>query len=183
MYNILCMNFDIPSLVRNRRRAVGMSQVELAAASDVSMSMIQLIEKGRSNPTVPVFRKILRALGLDVVVRSSFDWSQLVVHGGPLFSDSAKPASPPGRRDSQTLKTALLEACLHLEADAEHGTLDPRRREAVEAMLLAYRLHYPLRYARLEKKSPLIRKFGAFRIIGRHIKLKRIALEYMKEYL
>lgn len=176
------MDFYIPGLVRERRRAMGMSQGELAAVSGVSMPMIQLIESGKSNPTVPVCRKILRALGLEIAIRSTFTWDDLAAHGGPLFSAS-KPIRPAKTRDSRTLQTTLLEACLQLEGDDKDGTLDPRKKEAVESMLLAYRLHYPSRYARLEKKSPLIRRFGLFRITGRHIKLKRIALEYMREYL
>lgn len=176
------MEFDLPSLVKTRRQAMGMSQGALAAASGVSMPMIQLIERGKSNPTVPVCRRILSALGLEIGIRSTFSWGDLIAHGGPLFSDG-KTVRPIGERDSQTIKKALLESCLRLEQDRKDGILDPRKKEAVESVLLAYRLHYPSRYARLEKKSPLIRKFGGFKITGRHIKLKRIALEYMKDYL
>lgn len=169
-------------LLKLRRAVLGMSQAELARSSGVSLPMIQLIEADRSKPTVPVFQKILRALGLEIVLRPSFSWNELIAHGGPLFSN-AKPARPIGARDSQTFRKVLIESCLKLEQDRKDGLLDARKKEAVEAMLLAYRLYYPLRYASLERKSPLIRKFGAFRINGRHIKLKRIALEYMKEYL
>jgi transcriptional regulator with XRE-family HTH domain len=77
----------IASRVRALRADLGMTLDALAAKSDVSRSMISLVERGESSPTAVVLEKI--ATGLDVPLAS-------------LFDDPTAAATPVSRRDDRT---------------------------------------------------------------------------------
>jgi transcriptional regulator with XRE-family HTH domain len=65
------INSRIADRVRTLRSAAGMSLESLAGKSDVSRSMISLIERGETSPTAVVLEKI--ATGLGVTLGSLFD--------------------------------------------------------------------------------------------------------------
>jgi transcriptional regulator with XRE-family HTH domain len=65
------INFRIAERVRSLRAAAGVSLAALAGRSDVSRSMISLIERGETSPTAVVLEKI--ATGLGVTLGSLFD--------------------------------------------------------------------------------------------------------------
>jgi DNA-binding XRE family transcriptional regulator len=52
-----------------RRRALGLTQEQLAIAADVRQSEISRIENGRGNPTVLTLARLADALGLEVSLR------------------------------------------------------------------------------------------------------------------
>ena len=52
--------------LRTLRRAKGWSQTRLARESGVSQTYISDLEAGRSNPTVPVLKRLAAALGVRV---------------------------------------------------------------------------------------------------------------------
>jgi transcriptional regulator with XRE-family HTH domain len=65
------INSRIAARVRALRAAAGMSLEALANKSDVSRSMISLVERGETSPTAVVLEKI--ATGLGVTLASLFD--------------------------------------------------------------------------------------------------------------
>src|SRR5262245_43516566 len=85
------VNQDINSLIASRVRALrtnlGMTLDALAAKSDVSRSMISLVERAESSPTAVVLEKIASGLGVSFAT---------------LFEDSSAPADPVSRRGDRT---------------------------------------------------------------------------------
>jgi transcriptional regulator with XRE-family HTH domain len=81
------INARIAARVRELRAEQALSLEALATRSDVSRSMLSLIERGESSPTAVVLEKV--ATGLGVALAS-------------LFEDSAVPASPVSRKEDRT---------------------------------------------------------------------------------
>src|SRR6266850_3447947 len=81
------INARIASRVRALRTDLGMSLDALAAKSDVSRSMISLVERGESSPTAVVLEKIATGLGVPLAT---------------LFDDSSASANPVSRSDDRT---------------------------------------------------------------------------------
>lgn len=61
---------EIASVIKAARRSAGMSQKELAKTVGTSKSAIAHYELGSHLPTIPVLRRILRAVGMDICVVS-----------------------------------------------------------------------------------------------------------------
>jgi transcriptional regulator with XRE-family HTH domain len=81
------INARIASRVRTVRTDLGLTLDALAAKSDVSRSMISLVERGESSPTAVVLEKIASGLGVSLAA---------------LFDDSSAPANPVSRRTDRT---------------------------------------------------------------------------------
>ena len=81
------INARIATRVRTLRTELGMSLDALAATSDVSRSMISLVERGESSPTAVVLEKIATGLGVALAT---------------LFDDASAPANPVSRRQDRT---------------------------------------------------------------------------------
>jgi transcriptional regulator with XRE-family HTH domain len=81
------INARIAARVRTLRSELGMSLDALAAKSDVSRSMISLIERGESSPTAVLLEKIATGLGVPLAT---------------LFEDTGTPANPVSRREDRT---------------------------------------------------------------------------------
>jgi transcriptional regulator with XRE-family HTH domain len=81
------INSRIAQRVRQLRAELGMTLDGLAAKSNVSRSMLSLVERGESSPTAVVLEKIATGLGI-------------VLAG--LFDDASAPASPLSRRSDRT---------------------------------------------------------------------------------
>jgi transcriptional regulator with XRE-family HTH domain len=82
------INTRIAHRVRALRTGLGMSLDALAARSDVSRSMLSLIERGESSPTAVVLEKIATGLGVPLAA---------------LFEDTGTPAHPVSRREDRAL--------------------------------------------------------------------------------
>jgi len=80
------INSRIAARVRELRAELGLSLDALAQKSEVSRSMLSLIERGESSPTAVVLEKV--ATGLGVALAS-------------LFEDSAAVASPVSRKEDR----------------------------------------------------------------------------------
>jgi transcriptional regulator with XRE-family HTH domain len=80
------INSRIAARVRELRAELNLSLDALAAKSEVSRSMLSLIERGESSPTAVVLEKV--ATGLGVALAS-------------LFEDSAASPSPVSRKDDR----------------------------------------------------------------------------------
>jgi transcriptional regulator with XRE-family HTH domain len=81
------INSRIASRVRALRTDLGLSLDALAAKSDVSRSMISLVEREESSPTAVVLEKIATGLGVPLAT---------------LFDDAGAAANPVSRRDDRT---------------------------------------------------------------------------------
>jgi transcriptional regulator with XRE-family HTH domain len=81
------VNARIASRVRTLRADLGLTLDALAAKSDVSRSMISLVERGESSPTAVVLEKIAAGLGVPLA---------------RLFDDATAPANPVSRRKDRT---------------------------------------------------------------------------------
>lgn len=81
------LNSRIAGRVRGLRAELGLTLDALAAKSDVSRSMISLVERGESSPTAVVLEKIATGLGVPLA---------------SLFDDPGAAASPISRREDRT---------------------------------------------------------------------------------
>jgi transcriptional regulator with XRE-family HTH domain len=81
------VNTRIAARVRALRERGDLSLEALAGKSDVSRSMISLIERGETSPTAVVLEKIATGLGVTL---------------GALFDDVAAPAAPVSRAADRT---------------------------------------------------------------------------------
>lgn len=81
------INSRIASRVRGLRLGHNLSLDALAAKSEVSRSMLSLVERGESSPTAVVLEKIAAGLGVSL---------------GSLFDNPAAPVNPVSRREDRT---------------------------------------------------------------------------------
>lgn len=81
------INSRIASRVRSLRAESGLSLDALAARSEVSRSMLSLVERGESSPTAVVLEKIASALGVPLA---------------SLFDEVPATASPLSRKNERT---------------------------------------------------------------------------------
>jgi transcriptional regulator with XRE-family HTH domain len=81
------INSRIAQRVRQLRADLGMTLDDLAAKSNVSRSMLSLVERGESSPTAVVLERIATGLGVALA---------------RLFDDATAPASPLSRRADRT---------------------------------------------------------------------------------
>jgi ribosome-binding protein aMBF1 (putative translation factor) len=58
----------IGQAVRNRRLALGLSQVELATRADMTQPALSRLEAGGVVPTIPLLERISAALNADLIV-------------------------------------------------------------------------------------------------------------------
>src|SRR5579884_1083179 len=84
------LNQRIAARVRELRTELSLSLDALAAKSDVSRSMISLIERGESSPTAVVLEKL--AAGLGVTLASLFE---------ATADEAPAPVGPVSRREDQ----------------------------------------------------------------------------------
>ena len=66
---------EVRNVVKERRKELGISQVDLAEMSGLSLATIKNIERGEGNPSYETISRILEVLGLEISfrVRSPFE--------------------------------------------------------------------------------------------------------------
>lgn len=57
---------NISSVMRARRKELGISQLDLAEMAMVSLATIKGIERGKGNPSLSTIEKILEVLGMEI---------------------------------------------------------------------------------------------------------------------
>lgn len=163
-------------LIKHTRHEKGLSQQQLASFSGISLASLQAIESGKSNPSLFLLEKILKTLGLDLKLSTkSADWELLCFWGVPLTSEKVKRTS---NRDE--FFNELIQACLEIQGQDIHVEGVLRKKEAVQAMLLALQTHWP-HYYKLLSKAPVIKAMTPKEVSGRHIKLRRVCLARLGE--
>jgi transcriptional regulator with XRE-family HTH domain len=158
---------------------LGISQLELSHLSRVSLATIQNLEAGRANPSLRILAPILRALGLELdLVETNADWDLLIDHGLPLSKHGSGEQAPTA--------VSLLQHLRLAARDVDRGRITAgaeRKRESLDALLLALKTSFPSRYRKWFGRSPLFERLTPKRPSGRVIKLKRIAEARLGEYL
>lgn len=163
---------DASPWIRETRLSLGMTQAELSARAGVSLATVQNVEAGTANPALSTLRRLLAALGLVLDVRpGGADWDALASLGLPLSSQGA--ARQPVRIDD--LPELIAQAALEL-SDETAGAPQQRKRESLQALLLALSSHFPSVYRKWFRRAPLVNALLPATPSGRHIKLARIAL-------
>ncbi len=168
---------NIAEIIRKRRKTHGLSQIELAVKSGVSLPTIQLLEAGKGNPTLEILKKLERALGFTLEVSEEEpDWALLQKWILPVTVVEDQEISPEKPLPKKLLSQLwdAVEALSQIE--------DERVAEGVVAALYAFHRYYPLLF------SYFFDEVGANRIFthyskGRMIKLSRIAGAKMAEVL
>jgi len=56
------------TIIKTRRKELGISQLILAEIADVSKNTVYKLERGLSNPTVEVLEKLMDVLGLELFI-------------------------------------------------------------------------------------------------------------------
>ena len=167
---------SVGSLVRETRRSIGMNQIDLAVQSALSLATVQNIEADRANPSLSTLRALLEPLALTLsVTPEEADWEALAALGLPLSGSTA-----PGPRDARSLLMHIQRAALELSRNA---ALPDRKRECLQALLLAISRHFPSRFRTWFRRSALIRDLLPNEPTGRMIKLSRIAHAPLSEIL
>ncbi len=165
------------ALVKIQRMDLGLTQVELAAQAQIALPTLQQLEAGASNPSLDTLEKLGQVLGFAVVLQpKSCDWSRLIELGLPLM-DSVNRSKRSSLLSKEELIYELRRALTEVEVCD-----DDRKREAVCALILALSTHYPTFYRRHFGKNRHANVFAQIRS-GRVIKLRRLALAKISEYL
>ena len=169
---------DLP-IVREMRRAAGLTQAALAARAGVSLATLQHIEAGGANPALATLTRILSSLGLELGVRPfAVDWDALGRLGLPLQQDRVAD----GHADPAALPALVRHAAIELATHEEPGRSE-RRKDALSAMLWALRSHFPTTYGAWFEGCRQVEALTPARPTGRIVKLARIAKQRLSEVL
>lgn len=167
--------------LRSARESLGITQSELARSAGVSLATVQNTERGRANPALGTLERLGRPLGLAVRLEPQpADWSALIALGLPL-------SGPPRRlpvRDAATLRLHIARAAVEMARTQESGgAVDERRREALCALVVAAEQHFPEVTRGWIERTPAVRTLAPDAVPGRIVKLSRIAVAALAEYL
>lgn len=118
----------------------------------MSLPTVQNLEGGRANPSQSTLGSVLEALGLRLrVERLPADWMALAACGAPLTIHDSAPvresaatgdAVPPYRATPERLLRNLRDAAREVALEHPGAEGHERRREAVQALLIALRNHF-----------------------------------------
>ncbi len=165
--------------IRRQRLGLGFTQAEVARRSGVSLATLQNIEAGRANPAFSTLSKVLHEIALTPRCQAvEPDWDALCRLGLPL---SAARSSRTVRGSADRLIRELAPALTALSCDTVGET--SREAEALQALLLALRLHFPDFFAARFSRSSLAWRMATRAPDGRVTKLYRIARAALAEYL
>ena len=167
----------IGEIIQNRRLTLGITQQALAQKSGISLATLQNIEAGIANPSLSILDKILGPLHLFTqVVESHYDWNILCQLGLPINAEEPIKGL---EFTPEILIDNIKIGCLKLL-----NTQDSRLQIAMEALILAIKQHYPTLFKKRLEKIPLVcDNFLPTKITGSHIKLRRLALAKIGQYL
>ena len=139
--------------IRDARKNAGMTQVELAKATNLSRSYIGDIEKDRYNPSVSTLQAIANALGVSPgELMGSDDPASAPASSAPQKSDGLPELNARDERDIER----DLEDMLHSVAQADYKA--PGDEEDTEALRAALRVAM-IQAKRTAKKKYTPRKY------------------------
>ena len=168
------------SILRTARKRCGLTQAALATSAGVSLATIQNLEAGRANPSLMLLDRILDALGLHIeIVPDPPDWDALASLGLPLSAADPRAVV----RDEEALVRHIRRAAAALAEEVVEPGSSARHVEALQALLLALRDHYPSLWRRALGRATSVSALMPMEIDGRLIKLRRMARARLGEYL
>lgn len=182
---------DYSRVIREERLQQGLTQSELAHRSRVSLPTVQNMEAGRANPSLSTLTAVLSALGLELKAEPRpADWDQLAICGAPLMVREGAVTgeeSYTGIRASvlptaERLLNSIRDACRELRDHPDGEPLE-RRREAVQAHLLALRMHFPTFFGEHLAGTELYEEPLSAPITGRTVRMTREAVAVLASYL
>jgi y4mF family transcriptional regulator len=93
---------DVAALVRDRRKQLGLSQVELARRAGVSRQWLVDLERGKPTAEVSLVLKILAAVGMQLDARDPMhhpegSYAAMVIDAGNEVMERHRPAGMPMR--------------------------------------------------------------------------------------
>ncbi|MDB5036673.1 MAG: hypothetical protein JWQ35_201 [Bacteriovoracaceae bacterium] len=174
------LKFQDLSQLRVLRKKLGLAQSQLSHLSGVSLPFIQQIEAGDANPSLKTLQSLGNILGLKIDLKiEEPDWNKLAACGAPLLSIRSNKFFRPSE---ERLIHLLRNACIFL-SNRRDQLAGSRELDAVQALLLGIKNHYPSVYRRYFSKSPLVNSFVPMQVSGRIRKLSRIAVERISKFL
>lgn len=176
-------------IIKEKRQRLGLTQVEVSAKAGIALPTLQILETGRSNPSIETLEKLGKILGFSVELKiQACNWDRLIELGLPLLAEKPSTrAKNKTKRPHSTVHLATelragIEELAQLKGESSTDETSERKKEALSATLLAVSEHYPTYF-----KREFGRNSEALKLIenptGRIIKLKRIALSTLCEYL
>ena len=57
---------ELNEVIKSRRKVLAISQLDLAEMAEVSLATVKDIERGKGNPSLSTFNKLLGVLGLEM---------------------------------------------------------------------------------------------------------------------
>ncbi len=162
--------------LKRLRVDLGLTQMELATKSGISLPTIQNIESGKANPSLDILTKILNVLGLEIKVSApAFQVEKAILLGVPLSSNQSNTLIKPSR------DMLFLEARKWAHYFREN-IFSERESLAMTSFLCALKDYWPSIYSDIE--CPIFDKqIESSRNNGRLIKLRRMAIARLSTYL
>jgi transcriptional regulator with XRE-family HTH domain len=158
------------------RADLGLTQMELATKSSISLPTIQNIESGKANPSLEILTRILHVLGLEIIVSAPpFEVEKAILLGVPLSSNHSSAVIKPS---SDIL---FLEARKWAHYYREN-LFSERESLAITSFLCALKDYWPTIYREIE--CPIFEtQIETSRKNGHLIKLRRMAIATLSTYL
>ena len=170
---------DLSHWLSSARKELGISQSSLTQLSGLSLPLIQKIEAGQGNPSLKSLQALSGALGFKLdLLRKAAPWEDLSYHGAALSVSSHSHQR--STRSPQSLVNCVF-LCLR-EVNDKNTPLDSRASEALIALLLGIKSAYPTLWKKNFAKKIHAKTLPA-RPDGRLLKLKRISISVLSEYL
>ena len=176
---------DIKNVLKKRRNDLGISQTHLSHLSGLSIASIQNVEAGKANLSISNLASLLEVLGYDLKLeKRQFEWDRLIKYGLPVLSEES--LEPDGVLEIEWLEKLLVSACAEFIQQRKPGSAQYlREKEALQAMVLALKDHFPKLYDQRFANYKVIKAFypRTDEISGKLIKLRRIAIDRLAKYL
>jgi len=169
--------------LRHARQQSGLSQMELARLSGISLPTIQNLESGKGNPALSTLESLFGILGFTFKIEPLFtDWEALAICGAPLLTLKNRKFSPSADLLIHQLKLACRDLLAGPAAGFEEADF-ARKKDAIQSVLLALVSHYPKFFTTRLLKNQEVNRIFPKNISGRLIKLKRQAYAVLSTYL
>lgn len=60
---------NIAEVIKNRRKTLSISQLDLAEMAGIGLATIKDIERGKGNPSMATVSKIMEVLGMEIIFK------------------------------------------------------------------------------------------------------------------
>lgn len=163
--------------LKTLRNSLGYTQQYVAQAASLSLATVQNIETGAMpNPRYATLQQIATVLGASITLLPPRANLELLCALGLPFASGKRIEVV---RNGEILKRELLLAT----ETHTFQKFELRIQEAIHALVIALHDHFPSTFKKISKNHPQFSKMVRKPRTGRLIKLRRIAVNYLAEYL